>query len=57
MIAAGKKNNLSYIGKLCFALTMRKPSLLELEFTILLAVVGGGMLYSTFRGLFALISD
>lgn len=30
---------------------------MELEFAILLAVVGGGMIYSVLRGLFALIGD
>jgi hypothetical protein len=35
---------------------MRKPKLIDLEFAILLFVVGGGMFYSLFRGLFALLN-
>lgn len=35
---------------------MKHPDLAELEFTVLLFVVGGGMVYSLFRGMFALLS-
>jgi hypothetical protein len=35
---------------------MKRPQLIDLEFAILLFVVGGGMVYSLFRGMFALIN-
>jgi hypothetical protein len=35
---------------------MKRPQLIDLEFAILLFVVGGGMVYSLFRGAFALLS-
>jgi hypothetical protein len=35
---------------------MKRPQRIELEFAILLFVVGGGMVYSLFRGVFALLS-
>jgi hypothetical protein len=35
---------------------MRKPEFIELEFAILLFVVGGGMIYSLLRGVFALLN-
>jgi hypothetical protein len=34
---------------------MRRPQLIDLEFAILLFVVGGGMVYSLLRGVFALL--
>lgn len=34
---------------------MKRPQLIDLEFAILLFVVGGGMVYSLFRGVFALL--
>lgn len=35
---------------------MKRPQLVELEFAMLLFIVGGGMVYSLFRGVFALVS-
>jgi hypothetical protein len=35
---------------------MKHPNLIDLEFTIVLFVVGGGMAYSLFCGVFALIN-
>lgn len=32
---------------------MKHAKLIELEFSVLLFLVGGGIVYSTFRGLFA----
>jgi hypothetical protein len=34
---------------------MKRPQSIELEFAILLYVVGGGVLYSLFRAVFALL--
>lgn len=34
---------------------MKRPQRIELEFAILLFVVGGGVLYSLFRGVFAFL--
>lgn len=35
---------------------MKRPQRIELEFAILLFVVGGGMVYSLFMGAFALFN-
>jgi hypothetical protein len=36
---------------------MKRPKFIELEFTILLFIVGGGMVYGLLLGVFALLGD
>lgn len=47
---------ISYTRCLCHSQLMKRPQRIELEFAILLFVVGGGMVYSLFRGVFAMLS-
>jgi hypothetical protein len=47
---------ISYTDRMCHSQIMKRPQRIELEFVILLFVVGGGMVYSLFRGVFALLS-
>lgn len=47
---------ISYTRWLCHSQPMKRPQRIELEFAILLFVVGGGMVYSLFMGAFALFN-
>ena len=50
------KNYISYTACACHSYAMKRPQRIELEFSILLFVVGGGMVYSLFMGAFALFN-
>lgn len=49
------KFSLSYMLSASHHDRMKRPQLVDLEFAILLFVVGGGMTYSLLRGVFALL--